>query len=238
LTETSFGYVWTLRLASMVFLGLVLVWYRRRSPDEPVLGVAGAMLAASLLVSLAWAGHAVGTQRPSRSLHLTADALHLLGAGLWLGALVPLLFVLNRARVQATPAWLAIAATATRRFSRLGVFAVLTLLITGVTNAWLLVGSVPALLDSTYGQLVVVKIILFLMILLIAAVNRLRFAPCLGSGDPRGRGMALHRLWHNVILELGLGAIIIAVVGLLGTMPPSAHRHGMAMHRMSAMDSP
>ena len=47
-------------------------------------------------MTLAWAGHAVGTERSVRPFHLTADALHLLGAGLWLGALVPLLLVLGR----------------------------------------------------------------------------------------------------------------------------------------------
>jgi hypothetical protein len=33
-------------------------------------------------------------------------------------------------------------------------------------------------------------------------------------------------------LEMGLGAIIVAVVGVLGAMPPSSHKHGSDMHEV------
>src|SRR6185369_15346235 len=131
LARTTFGHVWLLRFLLIVLLGLDLAWRRRRGGDGPPLGLAAALIAAALLASLAWAGHAVGTERPLRPLHLTADALHLLGAGLWLGALVPLFFVLSRARTARTQAWSAAAARATAAFSRLGLFAVATLLVSG-----------------------------------------------------------------------------------------------------------
>ena len=225
LTRTTFGQVWMLRFSLMVLLGLGLVWRRRRAGDDPALGFSGALIAASLLMSLAWAGHAVGTERPLRPLHLTADALHLLGAGLWLGALVPLFFVLNRARTAQTQPWSAAAAGATAAFSALGLFAVATLLVTGVINAWLLVRTVAALVDTSYGQLVAAKLALFLAIILVAAVNRLRLAPRLQLENPQRRGPALDHLWRNVMLELALGAIILAIVGVLGTTPPSFHKH-------------
>jgi putative copper resistance protein D len=233
LSQTTFGYVWMLRFSLMVLLGLELLWRRRRAGDDSAaLGFAGALIAASLLVSLAWAGHAVGTERSLRPLHLTADALHLLGAGLWLGALVPLFFVLNRARTAQTQAWSAAAARATTAFSTLGLFAVVTLFVTGVINAWLLVGSVSALVDTSYGQLVSAKLALFVAIVLIAAVNRLRLAPRLQLEDWQRSAAALDWLWRNVILELALGAIIVAIVGVLGTTPPSLHEHGSDMHHM------
>ncbi|HXD42390.1 MAG TPA: copper homeostasis membrane protein CopD [Ramlibacter sp.] len=228
LARTTFGHVWLLRFSLMVLLGLELAW-RRRGGDGPPLGLAAALIAAALLASLAWAGHAVGTERPLRPLHLTADALHLLGAGLWLGALVPLFFVLSRARTARTQAWSAAAARATAAFSRLGLFAVATLLVSGAINAWLLVRSVAALADTGYGQLVAVKLALFLAIIAIAAVNRLRLAPRLQLDEPQRRQSALDHLWRNVILELALGAIIVAIVGVLGRTPPSFHKHSSDM---------
>jgi len=226
LTRTTFGHVWVLRFSLIVLLGLVLAWGRRGKDISPALGFAGALIAASLLMSLAWAGHAVGTERPLRPLHLTADALHLLGAGLWLGALVPLFFVLNRARTRQTQAWSAAAARATTAFSTLGLFAVATLLVTGVINAWLLVRSVAALVDTSYGQLVAAKLALFVTIIVIAAVNRLRLTPRLRiEEDPQRRAAALDHLWRNVIVDLALGATIVVIVGVLGTTPPSFHKH-------------
>src|SRR6185295_2016633 len=60
LTRTTFGYVWMVRFSLMMMLVLVLVvWPRRRTNNFPALGFPGALISASLLVSLAWAGHAV-----------------------------------------------------------------------------------------------------------------------------------------------------------------------------------
>src|SRR5437879_2267410 len=69
LTRTTFGQVWMLRLALMVLLAGELLRSRHRA-DGPALGPVGASLAAGLLVTLAWAGHAVGTDRSVRPFHL------------------------------------------------------------------------------------------------------------------------------------------------------------------------
>jgi putative copper resistance protein D len=237
LTRTTFGQVWMLRFALVVLLAGVLFLSRRRgSTVRPALGPVGAGLAAGLLMTLAWAGHAVGTEQSMRPFHLTADALHLLGAGLWLGALVPLLFVLGRARSSPAQAWHKIAATATRRFSTLGVFAVVTLLVTGLINAWFLVGSFAALIDTSYGRLVSAKLALFMAIVSIAAFNRAKLMPRVTADGNRGDFLqaALKSLWRNVIAEICLGATILVIVGGLGTMPPSPHKHSPVQHHMHA----
>ncbi len=232
LAQTAFGYAWTLRCALIVLLAIVLARRGNGPSTGHPLGAGGALIAAALLAGLAWTGHAVGTEISLRPLHLASDALHLLGAGVWLGALVPLLFVLSRTRTQPTQAWDIVAVTATRRFSRLGVVAVATLLVTGLINGWLLVGSWAAVAGTFYGQLVAAKLALFSLILVIAAFNRLQLVPTMRMGAARARDTALHTLWRNVILEISLGAIIVAVVGVLGTMPPSAHLHGVVRHQM------
>jgi putative copper resistance protein D len=220
----------------MLLAGKLFVFRGRGGTDRPTLGLVGASVATGLLVTLAWAGHAVGTDQSMRPFHLTADALHLLGAGLWLGALVPLLLVLGRARTSPAQAWHALAAIATRRFSTLGVLAVVTLLVTGLINAWFLVGSFPALIETSYGRLVSTKVVLFAIIVSIAAFNRLKLMPRLTAGGNRDdmSQAALERLWRNVIAEVCLGAIILAIVGGLGTIPPSFHKHDPVQHHMHA----
>jgi copper resistance protein D len=232
ITQTTFGHVWTLRFLLAAFIALQLFWRRGRTVTE-VLEIDGGAAAALLLVSLAWAGHAVGTEGALRPWHLAADALHLLAAGLWLGALVPLFVVLGRARTRATPAWHTFATSATRRFSSIGMVAATALLASGAASAWLLVGSVAALTATVYGLLVSAKAMLFVLILLVAAVNRFSLTPALQSQVESRSAGALRALWRNVILELVMGAAILLIVGEVGTLPPAAHQHGgdtMQMH--------
>src|SRR5262249_17729990 len=163
------------------------------------------MLAAALLMSLAWVGHAVGTPPPLRALHLASDAAHLFGAGLWLGALVPLLFVWQAAARSRLPAWHSLAGLATNPFSSLGVVAVAALALTGFINASVLVGSFAALIDTDYGRLVALKVALFVVIVAIAAFNRFKLRPLLSAADARSTVVALRR---NALVELCLGAAI------------------------------
>lgn len=230
LMQTSFGHVWMLRL-SLGLLVIVELLLRRPGHGNAAPRIAGAVSAVLFLVSLAWAGHAIGSQPPLRALHLGADALHLLGAGLWLGALLPLCFVLHRARTDAGPAWLAAASAATRNFSSLGVVAVLTIMVTGVVNTTLQVGSVATLLDTDYGQLVVAKIALFAAIIAIASYNRLRLVPHVET-------IGLAGLYRNAIVEVVLGGAIIALVGMLGNMAPSSHFHEPGMQHEEALAQP
>jgi len=228
LTRTVFGEVWLVRLVLMVLLaGALLLSHRRARAGIHGLRLTGAGLAACLLITLAWSGHAIGTERSTRALHLAADGAHLLAAGLWLGALVPLLYVLGRARSPALSGWAALAGAATQRFSTLGVFAITTLLVTGVINAWFLVGSLPALVETAYGQLLSTKIALFGVIVSIAAVNRLRLRPRLVASADSGNAprLALEQLWRNVIAEICLGACVLLIVGALGTTRPPFHTH-------------
>jgi putative copper resistance protein D len=226
LTQTNFGHVWILRFALGLLILLELL-VRRSAPGNSALGALGTVVAPLFLASLAWAGHAVGSQPPVRALHLGADACHLLGAGLWLGTLLPLCFVLHRARADTAQAWLAAASAATRNFSTVGAVAVIAILVSGLANTVFQVGSVAALVDTGYGQLVSGKIALFIAILLIAVYNRTRLRPPASAGK-------LARLYRNAVVELLLGAGIVVLVGLLGNMAPTSGLHGAGMEHMSS----
>jgi putative copper resistance protein D len=227
LSQTTFGQLGVLRSGVLLLSAVHLFVWHRRGTASSRLAVVGAILAAALLMSLPWGGHAVGTAPPWRAVHLAADAAHLLGAGLWLGALVPLLLVWHAAAGNGTPAWHAVAMLATQRFSSLGVVAVTALALTGFVNACFLVGSFSALVDTDYGRLVMSKVALFAVIIAIAAVNRFKLRPRLSFGETRdgsahGTLVALRR---NALVELCLGVAILVVVANLGLTPPSVHGH-------------
>ena len=232
LARTNFGHVWMLRFA-LGLLVLIELRTRRSATASAAPHAFGTVAALLFLMSLAWAGHAVGSQGALRALHLTVDALHLLGAGLWLGALLPLCFVLQRARAAATSPWLTAASAATTNFSSLGVIAVLTIAASGVVNTSLQVDTLAALVQTQYGQLVSAKIALLALIVALAGYNRLRLVPKLQAGGADAERDSVAGLYRNALLELVLGAAIIAIVGLLGNMAPASHLHEEGMQHMS-----
>ncbi|MFD3733092.1 copper resistance protein CopC [Streptomyces sp. NPDC058632] len=129
----------------------------------PVLLAAGTVLAVALALTWASAEHAsAGIQVP---LAMTSSVLHLLAMSCWLGGLAALLITLFRA---ATPPPVA---TVTR-FSRLAFLSVTVLVVTGVYQSWRGLGSWSALVDSSYGRTLTVKLVLTAALLSAAGLSR------------------------------------------------------------------
>jgi putative copper resistance protein D len=118
--------------------------------------------------------------------------------------------------------WISLVREATGRFSIMGIVSVAVLLVTGVINAYLLVGSFHALIVTAYGRLLLFKLVVFAVMLAFAATNRLWLTPRLGSS----RAGALHLLTRNSAIEFALGLAVIAIVGMLGTLHPASHLTG------------
>ena len=214
LGATVFGRVWMLRLGLLIVLAVLLALMRSASSLRAAhLASATAAVAGAHLAGLAWFGHSAAGEGLEGYVQLGADVVHLLAAGAWLGALPGLIFVLGQ---RLAPA---ILLRVTRRFSALGVLSVSAILVSGLVNAWYLVGSVPALFGTNYGQLLLVKLALFALMVALASVNRLALTSRLG-GDLR----ALRALRRNALLETAAGIAIIGVVAVLGVTIPGAHQ--------------
>ena len=226
--ETLFGRIWLVRLGLTLLLSAALwIAWRRPRCQGSILKIGGTLVAGAYAATLAWTGHAVGDTGADRSIHLTSDAVHLLAAGAWVGALPALISLLKRTGGVARPEGFALAVSATRRFSSLGMVSVGALVVTGVVNAWYLVGSVPALLGTDYGQLLLWKLLLFALMVTLAAINRLRLTPQLATATPTSIGTpsrnALARLRRNTLLEMAAGVAIVGIVAVLGLTTPAAH---------------
>jgi putative copper resistance protein D len=197
----QFGRAASLRLAAFVVVaGLAMVRAR-----WAVVLLAGTVAAASL----AWTGHGAADDGLRGAIHLTADVVHTLSAAAWLGALVPLLILVARAH---DPMFAAAAHESLRRFSGIGPTLVGALLASGLVNAWFLVGPghVAMLAATPYGAALLVKLALFVGMLGLAGLNRWVLSPRLAT-----RGLAI-----CLSLEIGAGAVVLAVVAYLGTLIP------------------
>src|SRR5581483_11495807 len=159
------------------------------------------------------------------ALQLGSDAAHLLAVGAWLGALLPLAWLLSGWR-RSELVWTgAVAQEAARRFSRLGLICVGTLMVAGFINAWNLVNGFAPLVGTSYGRLLLLKLGLFLPLLALAAMNLLHVRPRMLVTPARGPKFLglLATLKRNTLAEAGLGAAILMIVAFLGVTPPARH---------------
>lgn len=217
LTQTQFGFVLEIRMVLAAILAVCLACDRLALSRR--LALASAL---GLTATIAWTGHAGSTPDEMGILHVAADVLHLTAAAAWIGGLVSLTWLL--AETWRDPACAPLAQEATRRFSTLGIFSVGTLFSTGLVNAWILVGSFDALVATGYGRLLMIKIGLFAVMVMFAAVNRFWLTPRLIPSKPSGPQLnSLRRLTRNSMIEIALGLTIYAIVGLLGTLHPAFH---------------
>jgi copper resistance protein D len=217
LSETDFGQIWAVRLLLMAVLATALFLHRSRP-----MRIVSIVVAASLVGTLAWAGHAAANMGSDLqgNAHLVGDILHLIAAAAWLGALVPLALMLGPPRDEMAQS-LDVVRIATARFSILGVVSVGTIVVTGINNTWVLSGSVEALTGTEYGRLLLLKIALFGIMLALATVNRFRLTPRLvQTKAPMDAREAALQLRRNALLEALLGVLILIIVAALGTMSP------------------
>jgi putative copper resistance protein D len=211
LFDTRFGLVWCARLALALLLGVLI----HRPPMRSVqVATAAALTALPALV-----GHAGSTPGLAGDVHLVSDMVHLLAAGAWLGGLPALAWLVWRARRARRPAWSDFAIRLTHRFSVVGIFSVGALLASGLVNCWYLLSGPRDLVTTDYGRLVSFKIGLFAAMVAIAAVNRFYLTPRLPKAP------SLRALQRNSLAEIALGLCVLLFVGMLGTLPPAAHKH-------------
>ena len=158
-------------------------------------------LAAAVILS-AMSGHPWTASE--RSIALVADASHLTAVGVWIGGAAALLLV---ARSAPEPM------STVRAFSKLALPMVLVVGVTGTVSTLYQVPNVGALWTTTYGKLLVGKILVVLTIIAIAAINRTRLLPHLET--------TLATVVRNVRYEVALAALALAFTAVLVDEPPA-----------------
>ncbi|ODA73407.1 copper resistance CopC/CopD family protein [Streptomyces sp. AVP053U2] len=141
------------------------------------LAIGGTVVSAGLAASWAMSEHASQGLQPG--IAMPVDVVHLLAVATWLGGLTALLVALYRA-----PADTAVDAAAVRRFSRLAFGSVVALVGTGAYQSWRQLGSWSAFTDTRYGQLLLAKIGLVVVMVGIAYASRRWTARLAEPGAP------------------------------------------------------
>ena len=134
-----------------------------------------------------------------------ALTLHLITVAIWIGILTPL------QRLARKTATYAEAAKVGHRFGLVASFTVPALIVAGGYMSYTLVGSIAALIQTGYGQALVIKVLLVAVLLGLAAANKLRFMPRLKVGD----ASAAKHLTKSISIEWVVVVLVLAVTAVL-----------------------
>src|SRR5499426_2083855 len=177
------------------------------------------LLGSSVLLACtgALASHAMGRMDGQASL-LLVTALHQVAVGVWVGGLACAAIIALHPSNAGT-AWL-------RPFSTVALAAVAGIAVTGLVLTLAYVGSAGAAIGTSYGAMVLTKVVLFAALLAMGALNhralhgRLTLAPWRAPRVADEGGSLLVR--RRLEVEAGLAVVTILLAASIGSAPPAA----------------
>jgi copper transport protein len=212
LLRTSWGAGWLVGAVGIVVAAIGLFILRRTAVGWSV----AALGAFAIAVAPALTGHARATAPVGFS--VVTDILHVLAASAWLGGLLALLFAalpwVRGARTTRTvgSGWLV--ALLVRAFHPVALTCAAIVVATGLIAAWLRLPTLSSLWQSTYGRVLLVKLVFVAVVVVLGALNWRRMLPALG--DER----AARRITRTAGAELTIAALVLAVTAVLVSTPP------------------
>ena len=151
-------------------------------------------------------------------------ALHILFAGIWFGALPAFLLIIF-SKKGSDKAWDVLSIDSLKKFSSLALPVMAMIMFTGIIVADRMIEEdYHALVASSYGWLLNIKLTLLAIILMIAYQARSRWLPLLkqaNSGEETQSGGQQMRRWVSV--EFVLAMILVLLATILSNTKPAKH---------------
>ncbi len=222
LFSTRFGTVWAAQMG--IALLLLLSLYSRGNLIEKVGSrpflICTITLSSILLFTGVFKGHAAGLEPAWPG--LLGHGIHILAAGSWLGALPALLFLLHTSNKQhanaPSPQQTVHLLT---RFSVLASTMVGFILLSGILIGYLQINRWGELFATTYGQYLLIKVVLFIVMLLIAFVIRQHYLPLLKTNKPSPLISQSISKW--LLFETFVGLVLLGFANAIKNTTPAAH---------------
>ena len=156
----------------------------------------------AVLFSLTLAGHALLGKWLTQSLLI----LHLLGITFWLGALLPFRWICLQTDTTNLSAL-------AHRFGLVALVYVGLIIITGLAYAYTLLGELSLIFTTSYGNVLLIKLLLVAALLSLAALNKFWIVPSLEQNPVQG----VRQFKTSLQFEIALTLIILLAVSLLTT---------------------
>jgi putative copper resistance protein D len=218
---STVGIAGLIRIATAITAALAVLAVHRAPPSR-ARGTVLLGAAALLCFTGALSSHAAG-RVGGRPVLLVLSAIHQAAASAWVGGLVCAALLSARAPRNTAEEWL-------RPFSALAAAAVTLLALTGVALSLEWVASPAAAIGTSYGAMVLTKVVLFIALLAMGALNyralhgritlpRWRLSRLTdGSGGASVRALVLGR---RVEVEAGLAIVTLFLAASIGSAPPA-----------------
>jgi putative copper resistance protein D len=132
--------------------------------------------------------------------------VHLIGIAFWLGALLPFRWICLQDDINNLGGL-------AHRFGLLAMVYVGLLLSAGLGYAYMLLGELSLILTTSYGNLLLIKMLLVSALLALAALNKFKLVPLLEKNPLE----AVRQFQSSVHLEIALAFIILITSSLLTT---------------------
>tara|TARA_R110002049_G_scaffold191507_1_gene360476 strand:- start:43889 stop:45826 length:1938 start_codon:yes stop_codon:yes gene_type:complete len=220
--ETWAGQIWMARhgLLILVVFFLLMPCNVTRYTDWFAARSAVFLLSAFVLILAGASGH-VAALTTSPWLQ-RIGMLHLLGSGVWFGALPPLAYLLHYANAGSNTIN-TYSLRAMRRFSRVAFIAVVIIAGTGATAAWLLLENFAGLIGTTYGRLLVAKIVILVSALFLAAKVRQSLCNPNKIHTSTLSSTIVRRMAYFIVIEAMLVFILLGFAIMMTLSIPAIH---------------
>lgn len=203
---TKFGQAWQWQLVAAL-AGVIVFSVNRARRQALLLASAVAQLA-----GLAFVGHASMHEGALGMLHHSNQIIHLISAAFWAGGLLPVIILMQEARLTAERE---AAIHTMMRFSRYGHLAVALVMLSGIVNSVLILGW-PLTRFQLYSQLMWLKAALVALMCLLATFNRYWLVPRF-SRDGAGAQRVFIKATQA---EIMLSVMVVALVSVFATLAP------------------
>lgn len=218
--DTGMGNAFIARTGLLVAGLAVLLALKNR---KAAMAIAAACYGGALL-TLGWSGHAAATEGGLGLIHRLNNGIHLVSAGLWLGAIGWFLVLTIQFSNDSDGTRPQALLGAMHTFAPMGVSLVALVAVTGTINSHLIFGlpNIAATLATPYGVLLAIKLVLVAAMVALGAHHARVSRDASRSVDhaaasPTSTIAALRR---TLLAELALGLLVTGAVAAFGTMSP------------------
>jgi copper transport protein len=209
--ETTFGSTWLTRMIITIILIIIWFWLERKSKISIKTQLPMLVFALALIATTTMMGHGASTEMMPP---IILDYVHNLLSSIWIGGVIFLGFVVlpsitkldGNVRDKITISLIP-------RFSGMIIIALGILIITGPTLLWFLDSNVSSLTDSTYGKLIIVKIVIASIMIAFGGYYQIKFVNQ-AKNDLKSTSV-FKKLQKPLRFEACLGIVLLAVVALL-----------------------
>ena len=175
----------------------------------PLARIACPTACAMILAGSVMASHSAG-RLEHRGVLVALTLAHHLASAAWIGGLPYLLLALRHSQDTRT------AGAIVSRFSRMAMASVAALAGAGAVLAWMYTGSLSAITGTTYGAMLLSKVVLTLLLLVFGALNFRIVRAVRGGASP-----VLLPLRRFTEVEVGIGMTVLLAAASLTSTPPA-----------------